>query len=533
MTTTIIESGPRHPDREHADRRARRPARPRAGLPDPRPGRPLSRARLRLPALPLGRGADRGGGGAALDPRRPHRARLRLPDRDARPRHPRRRQPARRRAVRPRRRGRLRALLPDDRRGGRRGGRRRRRAARRRRSRSASTSRSTPTCRPPTSPSRRRRSTSTGGSPPPASRASCGRSATSSATASARCRREAENLLALQRARIELGLAGAAQRRVPRRPAQRHRGRARLRAGRGARASRSRGRSTSGARRPRRCACPDEPEARLAAVLAMAEGLREARALRARKRICSPPRESEQGKEAHDWQGRGEAGKRRAGAAEAAAGPASGLLVFGVALRRPLRRRRDRPGPRRPEHPLRRDRRGRRSRRRRGALRQAPRLQGKRSPRTWATSPKPSSTAPSSRSSPASGLKKTPKPGDKQYDELKETTRRQPARNDLDPGPGGRRRHHGDRRGSRQKNSKKLKKQNFKTEAEFQEFLKTSHYTTQDVNERVKIQILSNKIQEQLGEGARRTEQVRNRGLLRRSEGDPVHDAPHRATSAS
>ncbi len=123
MTTTIIESGPRHPHRQHADRRARRPARPLAGLPDPRPGRPLSRARLRLPALPLGRGADRGRGGAALDPRRPHRARLRLQDRDARPRHPRRRRPARRGAVRPRRRGRLRALLPDDRRGGRRGAR--------------------------------------------------------------------------------------------------------------------------------------------------------------------------------------------------------------------------------------------------------------------------------------------------------------------------------------------------------------------------------------------------------------------------
>ena len=131
VTTTIIESGPRHPHRQHPDRRARRPARALAGLPDPRPGRALSRARLRLPALPLGRGADRGGGGAALDPRRPHRARLRLPDRDARPRHPRRRQPARRRAVGPRRRGRLRALLPDDRRGGGRGGKRRggRRAA--------------------------------------------------------------------------------------------------------------------------------------------------------------------------------------------------------------------------------------------------------------------------------------------------------------------------------------------------------------------------------------------------------------------
>ena len=78
-----------------------------------------------------------------------------------------------------------------------------------------------------------------------------------------------------------------------------------------------------------------------------------------------------------------------------------------------------------------------------------------------------------------------------------------------------------------------LKKQNFKTEAAFQKFLKTSHYTTQDVNDRVKLQILSDKIQEQIGRRRRRTEQVRNRGLLRRREGDPVHDAPNRATSGS
>ena len=71
--------GPRHPHRQHADRRARRPARPRAGVPDPRPGGPEPRARLRLPALSLGRVADPGGGGPALDPLRPHRARLRLP----------------------------------------------------------------------------------------------------------------------------------------------------------------------------------------------------------------------------------------------------------------------------------------------------------------------------------------------------------------------------------------------------------------------------------------------------------------------
>ena len=56
--------GARHPAGEHADRRARRPARARAALPDPRPGRPLARARVRLPALPVGRGA------AAARPRR-------------------------------------------------------------------------------------------------------------------------------------------------------------------------------------------------------------------------------------------------------------------------------------------------------------------------------------------------------------------------------------------------------------------------------------------------------------------------------
>ena len=53
------------------------------------------------------------GARAARDARRPHRARRRLPDRDARPRDPRRRRPARRRAVGSRRRARLRALRRD------------------------------------------------------------------------------------------------------------------------------------------------------------------------------------------------------------------------------------------------------------------------------------------------------------------------------------------------------------------------------------------------------------------------------------
>ena len=61
-----------------------------------------------------------GGARAARDARRPHRARRRLRDRDARPRDPRRRRAARRRAVGPRRGARLRALRRDAARGGRR-----------------------------------------------------------------------------------------------------------------------------------------------------------------------------------------------------------------------------------------------------------------------------------------------------------------------------------------------------------------------------------------------------------------------------
>jgi parvulin-like peptidyl-prolyl isomerase len=47
----------------------------------------------------------------------------------------------------------------------------------------------------------------------------------------------------------------------------------------------------------------------------------------------------------------------------------------------------------------------------------------------------------------------------------------------------------------------KLKKQAFKSEKQYREFLKQSHYTQADVNERVKVQVLSTKIQEQISEG--------------------------------
>ena len=63
--------------------------------------------------VPQDRVLSRGGLRAAEDDRRGDRARVRLQDRHARPRDPRRRQPARHRAVRAHRGGRLRPLLPD------------------------------------------------------------------------------------------------------------------------------------------------------------------------------------------------------------------------------------------------------------------------------------------------------------------------------------------------------------------------------------------------------------------------------------
>jgi len=48
---------------------------------------------------------------------------------------------------------------------------------------------------------------------------------------------------------------------------------------------------------------------------------------------------------------------------------------------------------------------------------------------------------------------------------------------------------------------KKLKKQAFKSEKQYEEFLKESHYTEADINERVKVIILQKRIQESIAEG--------------------------------
>ena len=53
-----------------------------------------------------------------------------------------------------------------------------------------------------------------------------------------------------------------------------------------------------------------------------------------------------------------------------------------------------------------------------------------------------------------------------------------------------------------EKELKKLKGQAFKTEKQYEEFLKESHFTQADVNERVELQILSEKVQNQVTEEA-------------------------------
>lgn len=97
------------------------------------------------------------------------------------------------------------------------------------------------------------------------------------------------------------------------------------------------------------------------------------------------------------------------------------------------------------------------------------------------------------------GQKKVPKPGDAQYDELKETAltsllesvwlEGQAAEMGIEVTDA-----------KVAKELQKLKKENFKTEAEFQKFLKEAKFTQEDVDNRVRLQILSTEIQEQLKE---------------------------------
>ena len=101
----------------------------------------------------------------------------------------------------------------------------------------------------------------------------------------------------------------------------------------------------------------------------------------------------------------------------------------------------------------------------------------------------------------SSGIKPIPKPGEEQYEGLRETAlgellqsiwlKGQAAEMGIEVTPA-----------EVAAELKKIKEQSFKTEKQFQEFLKESHWTKADVLDRVKIQILSGKIQEQIREEA-------------------------------
>ena len=98
-----------------------------------------------------------------------------------------------------------------------------------------------------------------------------------------------------------------------------------------------------------------------------------------------------------------------------------------------------------------------------------------------------------------SGLKKLPKPGEKQYEDLKKTAlgsifdsiwiQGEAAELGVTVTPK-----------QIADEFKSIKSQNFKTKADYEKFLKASHLTQADVNERVKLQVLSTEIQKLLSE---------------------------------
>ena len=98
-------------------------------------------------------------------------------------------------------------------------------------------------------------------------------------------------------------------------------------------------------------------------------------------------------------------------------------------------------------------------------------------------------------------LKKTPKPGEKKYDELKIA-----ALGELLDGVWiqGEAEELGISVTPKQIATElaQIKKQNFKTPAEYQKFLKTSRFTQEDVLARVKVQLLSTQIQEKISKEA-------------------------------
>lgn len=98
-------------------------------------------------------------------------------------------------------------------------------------------------------------------------------------------------------------------------------------------------------------------------------------------------------------------------------------------------------------------------------------------------------------------LKPVPKPGDKKYDELKEKALGEVLDSIWIQGQAAEMGISISKKEIADELAK-LKKQAFKTEQQYKEFLKEAHFTIADVNERVTIQVLSSKIQEQITEEA-------------------------------
>jgi parvulin-like peptidyl-prolyl isomerase len=102
---------------------------------------------------------------------------------------------------------------------------------------------------------------------------------------------------------------------------------------------------------------------------------------------------------------------------------------------------------------------------------------------------------------PEFGLKKAPKPGDKKYDEVKTAAlgelldaiwiQGQGEEMNIEVTPK-----------QIETELEQIKEQNFKSDAAFAKFLKESHFTPEDVDIRVRLQILSTQIQQKLTSGA-------------------------------
>lgn len=99
------------------------------------------------------------------------------------------------------------------------------------------------------------------------------------------------------------------------------------------------------------------------------------------------------------------------------------------------------------------------------------------------------------------GLKKAPEPADKKYEEVRDAAMGELLDAVWIQGQG-------EEMGIEvtpkqiETELEQIKQQNFKTDAAFQKFLKESHFNQEDVDKRVRLQILSTKIQQRLTEGA-------------------------------